>query len=94
MLCPNCKQDAPVRDTRPQGEFRRRRYFCECGTRFTTLECVIDIGNNLKGLHDVELGKKLTKGERWFREQFALAKKEGRSQALEEVKSLLFGEAS
>ena len=94
MLCPNCKQDALVRDSRPQGNFRRRRYFCECGTRFTTLECVIDVGNNLKGLHDVGPGKRLTKGERWFREQFDLAKKEGRSQALAEVKRLLFGETS
>jgi transcriptional regulator NrdR family protein len=50
MICPNCKQRAVVKDSRERGDHKRRRYACECGTKFTTAEIVTSVGNDHVGI--------------------------------------------
>jgi transcriptional regulator NrdR family protein len=51
VKCPGCKRNTLCSDSRPYVEdTRRRRYVCSCGCRFTTVETVLDVGNNRKGM--------------------------------------------
>lgn len=45
MQCPTCAKQADCIDSREKDYARRRRYKCECGFRFSTLELVEDINN-------------------------------------------------
>jgi transcriptional regulator NrdR family protein len=45
--CPCCGGEAAMKDSRPAGtteQYRRRRYHCGCGTRFTTIELFAVVG--------------------------------------------------
>jgi transcriptional regulator NrdR family protein len=90
LLCPTCKSDAPVIDSRPQGEYRRRRYKCACGERFTTLEVVLGVGKDMKGLGG--RGKKITKVDRWKREIEAKAMKQAKAEVSEQLRQYLLGD--
>jgi len=46
MKCPRCDTHSTACiDSRESAKGRRRRYKCECGERFTTLETVAHIGD-------------------------------------------------
>jgi len=38
MTCPKCGKNALVIDSRETEHYRRRRYACACGNRFSTIE--------------------------------------------------------
>lgn len=44
MICPNCRSaETYIKDSRDQGEYRRRRYVCRaCGERFSTREYAVE----------------------------------------------------
>lgn len=83
MKCPICKQRAPVRDSREDDESRRRRYLCECGHRFTTVEFIVetDPTMSVKG--------RMTKGKRWLRENEERAREAGRNELRDQLKRLI-----
>lgn len=49
MKCPTCQSEARCSDSRPHEDYRRRRYVCTCGVRFTTVEMVAYVGDERRG---------------------------------------------
>lgn len=86
MLCPTCKQRAPVRDSRETSDGRRRRYACVCGQKFTTVEFVVDTTDSKDGLGG--RGARISKGKRWLQQNEVLAKEAGRNEIRTELKRL------
>jgi len=54
MLCPDCKGKSEAIDSRQLTQHRYRRYRClKCGTRYSTAEFIVAVGNSAGG-HPVQ----------------------------------------
>lgn len=49
MNCPNCGADSGVLETRRAPSGLRRRRWCKCGHKFTTLELIVPEGRRFSG---------------------------------------------
>jgi transcriptional regulator NrdR family protein len=64
LVCPRCRvtEGALIKDSRPHVSGRARRYVCDCGDRFTTIEVVVsEKPRQLRGLQITDAG--LTKAK-------------------------------
>lgn len=83
MKCPTCNTEANCVDSRPMpNNMRRRRYACECGVRFSTLE-VLQIDT------DIEFPGKRTKALKWLDKVSKASYQEGRNDVMAEMREVL-----
>jgi len=76
MKCTACGKKAGCIDSREREHSRWRRYSCECGFRFNTLEMVENI-DNLDDISDLAKNARMDKTRRkWIEVGKTLAKKE------------------
>lgn len=83
MKCPTCNIEANCIDSRPMpNNMRRRRYACECGLRFNTLE-VLQIDTD-----DLNPGKRIT-SLKWIDKVRKSSYQEGRNDVMAEMREIL-----
>jgi transcriptional regulator NrdR family protein len=76
MQCPTCHMQTDCIDSREKDFTRIRRYKCECGFKFSTVELIQDI-NNLVSITEMAQNRKLSGiRSKWVEAGKQIARKE------------------